>query len=51
MDLPYRVEDRQTGERGTVHDLTSENRPIVDWDNGRKTSRSIEDLIVNPIES
>lgn len=37
---------RFTGLAGTVTNLTSEGRPIVTWDDGRETSRSIEDLVL-----
>lgn len=39
-----RVRCRFTGREGAVTQYTSEGRPIVEWDDGRTTSRSPDDL-------
>lgn len=35
-----------TGLGGVVTNYTSENRPIVTWDDGRETSRSPDTLVL-----
>lgn len=37
---------RFTGRSGAVTQLTSEGRPIVEWDDGRTASRSLDDLVL-----